>query len=553
MTKRGIMRKGLVIGAFFFIFFSFAVVLAQQTVITGKLLGSDGKPMIKANVSLTEGFNKPLNVVEVNKEGSYQLTTDKRGLFFLRFIGVNHTHKTTLMILEGDTSNIEVNVQLQTPEYLSENNFDNKLFKVRVPDQRPIEFQKQSDGTYLAEVKTTKDKIEYQISGLTLSGLSVNGTQSEDYIPDNITGYRSVVTAKNGTARITLDLKQLTKSDAKSKIEVRSKNPYILAGAKYSADLEESQDAYATFAATNPSEEEQQAYEQKQRQIDAEKATVIEKQLNEEKDPLLKQLLLLSYFNLPKEKVPEVVKIALNEIPLNSPFLSINTTLLTALLKVSAREKKETLLNQFLAKTEEPFLRAQIIYELFDEAKNSNNEEEAKKYYAMLAKDYETTPFAKIARMLSPELNKLKAGMAVPGFSIKSLEDPNKVISDNSLKGKYYLIDFWATWCGPCVGELGNLHKAHEKFKGKNFEILSISFDQNQEDIANFREKKWKMPWLHSFIEKSFQSELAKTFEVFGIPKPLLIDPEGKIVAIDDKLRGEELDKTLTEVLSKTQ
>lgn len=547
------MRKGSVVGAFFFIFFSFAVVLAQQTVITGKLLGSDGKPMIKAQVSLAEAFNKPVDVVEVNKDGSYQLTTEKRGLFFLKFIGVKHTYKTTLIILEGDTSNIKVNVQLQTPEYISENNFDNKLLKVRIEDESPVELQKQSDGTYLAEVKTTKDKIEYQISGISLNGLLVHGTQSEDYTSDNIAGYRSVVTAKNGVARIILDLKELPKSDKKSKIEIETKNPYILAAAKHSADLEESQNAYAAFAASNPSEEEEQAYDQKQRQIDAEKATLIEKRLNEEKDPLLRQLLLLSYFNFPKEKVPEVVKIALNEIPLTSPFLSINTTLLTALLKVSDKEKKEILLNQFLAKTEIPFLKAQIIYELFEEAKNTKNEEEAKKYYAMLAKDYESTPFAKIARMLSPELNKLKAGMAVPGFSIKSLEDPNKVISDNSLKGKYYLIDFWATWCGPCVGELGNLHKAHEKFKGKNFEILSISFDQNQEDIANFREKKWKMPWLHSFIEKSFQSELAKNFEVFGIPKPLLIDPEGKIIAIDDKLRGEELDKTLTEVLSKTQ
>ena len=89
------------------------------------------------------------------------------------------------------------------------------------------------------------------------------------------------------------------------------------------------------------------------------------------------------------------------------------------------------------------------------------------------------------------------------------------------------------------------LHTAYEEFGGENFEILSISFDGAPEDVAKFRKKKWDMPWLHAFAEGNFQSDLAKTFEVSGIPKPILVDPNGMIIATEMELRGEKLSQTL--------
>jgi hypothetical protein len=95
-----------------------------------------------------------------------------------------------------------------------------------------------------------------------------------------------------------------------------------------------------------------------------------------------------------------------------------------------------------------------------------------------------------------------------------------------------------------------NLHKAYEKFKDKNFAILSLSFDPKPEDIAKFRSEKWKMPWLHTFVEGGFASDLAKAFQVMGIPKPILVDGNtNTILATEMDLRGERLEKTLASVL----
>jgi len=94
-----------------------------------------------------------------------------------------------------------------------------------------------------------------------------------------------------------------------------------------------------------------------------------------------------------------------------------------------------------------------------------------------------------------------------------------------------------------------NLHAVYEKFKDKNFSILSISFDQKSEDVVKFRKEMWRMPWLNAFLEDGFRSELAKKFEVVGIPKPILVGPKGLILDEGFTLRGEALDRTLSRYL----
>jgi hypothetical protein len=78
---------------------------------------------------------------------------------------------------------------------------------------------------------------------------------------------------------------------------------------------------------------------------------------------------------------------------------------------------------------------------------------------------------------------------------------------------------------------------------------MSLSFDSSPDDVQKFRATKFKMPWLHAFIEKGFNSDLAKRFEVTGIPKPILVDDKGTIIATDMDLRGTNLDNTLAKHL----
>lgn len=137
----------------------------------------------------------------------------------------------------------------------------------------------------------------------------------------------------------------------------------------------------------------------------------------------------------------------------------------------------------------------------------------------------------------------------VPPFAFVSLDDSNVVISDASLEGKTYLVDFWASWCPPCVEEMPALTRAYEKFRERNFEIVSLSFDKSTSQIRRFRSKRWAMPWKHGLVERGFSDYLAVAFQVMNIPRAVLVSTDGIIVAEDEELRGEFLEKTIERFL----
>ncbi len=123
-----------------------------------------------------------------------------------------------------------------------------------------------------------------------------------------------------------------------------------------------------------------------------------------------------------------------------------------------------------------------------------------------------------------------------------------KKVDIKDYKGKVVLVDFWATWCGPCIAELPNVLKTYEKFRAKGFEIIGVSLDQRKEPLEAFIAEK-KMDWPQHCDGKGWENEVSRKFGIDSIPATFLVDKEGKVARLD--LRGEALEKAVEELLKK--
>lgn len=167
--------------------------------------------------------------------------------------------------------------------------------------------------------------------------------------------------------------------------------------------------------------------------------------------------------------------------------------------------------------------------------------------YNSLSADVRNTKAGQDLGQMIENVRATAIGSIAPVFTQNDVND--KPVSLTDFRGKYVLLDFWASWCGPCRAENPNVLKAYNQYKDKNFTVLSVSLDKPDAKAAWLAAIKADgLPWMQVSDLKYWNNDAVKLYGIRSIPQNFLIDPSGKIIARN--LKGDDLEKKLAEVLN---
>jgi thiol-disulfide isomerase/thioredoxin len=531
----------------------------SATMLSGRLVGSDGRPLEVSHVHL-QGYDDGtiLSASRAGPDGRWRLGADTTGLFLLWFSGVGHRGERVGLLLSGEEETIEIDARLARHELLprpwqAELIGDFNEFRT---DRGGVPLRSHPDGSLVAEVGTEADTLAVQVHGVAVAA-KFAFPDAARYVYDGAGGYRGILEVDDPFARVTLDPDLVVSGDGTG--EVRFADPDSDSGrfGRFSRDLFARVDAYFAHRARSSAggatlTEMRAIYEEYDPAPDA---AMVAATLAGEDDPETRDLVLVTYMGAPIKTDRATARAALDEIPPGSSAWRVQPRGLSEALSAAAdpdrsREYALALLAEPRGReASERAARSAALGWLLEDALGSDRAEELAAYHAWLAGEYAGTKAAEKAAVLYAPDRKIQPGNRIPDFTVRSMDDPGVSWSRDGLDGRVVMLDFWATWCGPCITEMPYLHEAHEKWRDDGFTILSLSFDLAPEDVESFRaEGDWPMPWLHTYVQNGAESDLAAELDVVNIPRAILIGRDGSILATNEALRGEKLEQTLARV-----
>lgn len=206
------------------------------------------------------------------------------------------------------------------------------------------------------------------------------------------------------------------------------------------------------------------------------------------------------------------------------------------------KKQKDVKIETFIKENPGSLVPAYVLYRDFSYRLSP---EEIKENLKLLDPKLANTPYVAVLKDLVNTLTSVGIGKKAPDFEGTTPE--GKSIKLSASFGKYLLLDFWASWCGPCRRENPNLVKAYQKYHDKGFDIFAVSLDKNKEAwLKGIKDDQ--LGWTHVSDLAFWNSAPARLYGVRAIPANVLIDPNGVIVGRN--LRGEDLDKKLGELLA---
>ncbi len=512
-----------------------------KTEISGKIIGSDGKPILRATVIISPSPNdKSIAMTETDQVGNFSLSINKTGLFVLGFVGINHPYESAVLIIDKPRK-VKLNVRLAAAPYRDDFS-EGTVVSENVRGAIGL-LKKQPDGTYLAEFESKEKSVEYVISKISKKRQTINGTQAENYkLHESGTIYFSIATPVDGKVRIILDPTKLLPYTGPANFNFGESN---LFDNKLNATYREMEERLPgpQQAPATPTLEE---------------IAKVTNRIAKEKNPVLKKMLWLDYLDLtlPTGKADALLTAqALDSLTPKSPFWVLRYNLITKAITATNQPNKYSDYTNLALESLPEQIKIGVMAQVFWEAMQNKQYELAEAYLLKFAKEYPNHPLVKAGRATLDTNKTVVVGKTIPAFTFHSFDDPNVIYTPAIIKAKVYLIDFWATWCHPCLDQMPYLHQAYQKFHDKGFEILSYSLDTNHEVVKQFRKGRNPMPWLHAIDPqlREKNEEVYKQFELIGIPAAFLVGADGKILATRFDIDGDNLEKILAKILGKPE
>jgi thiol-disulfide isomerase/thioredoxin len=201
----------------------------------------------------------------------------------------------------------------------------------------------------------------------------------------------------------------------------------------------------------------------------------------------------------------------------------------------------------------DPEVRAEFLYGGLQVAESAERDQVQRQFYKRLTNGHEGSNYAEEARRLFAPNSQIQPGNELPEFRLPRLSDSTATFAKGDFEGRTLLIDFWGSWCPPCLRAMPPLHEAYRKYGGDDFTILSVAMRDTREAVRAFRSNRWKMPWHHAFVPKGsdLEKRLRGRFEISSFPMAILVGPDGQILRVHRGVgSGEEMAQAIREVLA---
>ncbi|WP_445666288.1 peroxiredoxin family protein [Fodinibius sp. AD559] len=203
-----------------------------------------------------------------------------------------------------------------------------------------------------------------------------------------------------------------------------------------------------------------------------------------------------------------------------------------------------TLLKELKNQLTHPVSKSYVLLELGEYNLTDNKINKAKlQFQKVIELDADSMLVLKASGNLQ-EFSSLKTGMVAPDFTAKTIY--GQTIKLSEIDSKIVLLEFWATWCGPCLPEIPHLKKLNSSYSDQELQIISVALDSDLDKLDQFVEER-EINWPQIQQPKMWKGKIAKAYSVLGIPRSFLIDNKGNIVAKD--LRGNELREKVSELI----